>query len=736
MLPPGGSFKKDENMTNKVEPLFLMLAFFVAAIGAEAAGKLRLCETNRRYVEDWNGTPLFLVGYHAHNTDLASSIGYERLLELNARNRVNYMRFFPVCAGVPESGGDGKWLMFERVGPQKVDLGKWDEDFWPRVRKYLVFMRDHGIIAHISLFEGCLPWESHPFNARFNVNTDLGNVDRDGDGEGYEQGEFFDYQALTNPDATPQQKALKYYQERIVGRILAESSPFPNVMYEIGNELPNPGMKWVQYWVKFIRDRCDNLITYNGNEGLTEPGFDGATAHVGREDNVRTPFSNEEMSRERFVASSSDGGEITNVGSDAGRRCLWSVFTAGIGGWLNYSTDFYSVDPEKYYYSPESPRRYNLRKGLYYFNAVGFIHDWGLPFPEMSPREDVIIRKPDGVEAYCLAGKGEYVVYLAGERLGGELELSLQPASEHAYWYNPRTGAFFQHVSVRPGENVLTVPVEKQDVVLYVGRPRTEMRVNHIEAPETSAPTVQLEVRNIGERLIKQSLRAEHSTDCLESFRPCQDVSVDGGDGSRAPLRITIAAIPFGEPRASRNWVRVAVPTESGRWARCTVPVVGSKRAWTELGEGDVGDGLYHVQNNDGCTVPAFEEGRACRRNVDPSGRTPDRYLYFSVDNTFAYAGEPKDFLITVTYLDVPDGLLELHYDAEGEGLENAYRPGGVVKFTGTNEWVQQTFTVHDAYFGDRQNARADFRFFIGRDKVAYISRVELVVGEAKPTEE
>jgi hypothetical protein len=128
-------------------------------------------------------------------------------------------------------------------------------------------------------------------------------------------------------------------------------------MYEIGNELPNPGAEWVQYWVKFIRDRSDHIITYNGQEGLTEPGFAGATGHVQRESNVRRPFGDHRRIRERFMASSSDGGPIANIGSDCSRRCLWLAFTAGIGGWFNYSTDFYVTHADEYYYSAESTGR-------------------------------------------------------------------------------------------------------------------------------------------------------------------------------------------------------------------------------------------------------------------------------------------------------------------------------------------------------------------------------------------
>jgi len=710
------------------ETFLLGIMLCAVGLGGRSEATLHLCPQNGRYVETDDGTALFLIGYHAHNLNLDNTIGYETLLELNARNRVNYVRYLPCCARMMDTVGDRRWQMFAGTGDGKIDLDTWKEGFWPRVRRHLTYMRDHGIVAHVSLFEGCTQWKVHPFNIRFNVNTDMGDLDHDGDGNGCEQGEFFDYEALTNPDATPEQKALKYYQERIVGKILAETSGFPNVMYEIGNELPNPGLPWVRYWAAFIRDRCDNLITYNGSEGLTEPCFDGATQHVGRESRVTTPFAPDLMAKKKFIASSSDGAQITNIGSDTGRRCLWKAFAAGIGGWLNYSIDFYDHDADQFYYSPESPRRYNPYKGLYYSNAAGFIQDWGLPFPQMAPNPDVILSKPADTDAYCLAGDGEYVVYLLGRKLEGKLELDLDPAGEHAYWFDPRTGAFFEHVSVQLGRNVLTVPATRQDLVFYAGRPRTEIGQTGIIGTDTSAPTIELELRNVGQNLDTESIRAEFSSDGLESFSPCRVGPVVGKNESSESLKVTVANVPFGQARAASNWLRIAVATESGRKATATFPIVGSDRAWVELAKRNSGDGLHHIQNNDGRTTMATTiAGRACRRNADPSGRTPDRYFYFAVDNVFAYDGTPASFALKVTYLDVPDGTLELQYDARGDGVPRIYCPGGTAPLGETNQWRTHTFQIDEACFADRQNVGADFRLFVGQDKVGYIQRVELI---------
>jgi len=184
--------------------------------------------------------------------------------------------------------------------------------------------------------------------------------------------------------------------------------------------------------------------------------------------------------------------------------------------------------------------------------------------------------------------------------------------------------------------------------------------------------------------------------------------------------------VPFGRAQAARNWIRVKVSTEAGHPTICTLPVIGLPTAFVQLGENNFEDGLHHLQGADGGTTPATRNNRECRRNADPSGKIADRYLYFAVDNIVAYAGNVRRFDLSVTYLDLPDGTLELQYDATGAGLGNVYRPGGKITFTGSGEWRTHTFEIDDACFADRQNNGADFRLYVGKGKAAYVSRVAL----------
>ncbi|MFY0654121.1 MAG: DUF5060 domain-containing protein [Cyclobacteriaceae bacterium] len=72
--------------------------------------------------------------------------------------------------------------------------------------------------------------------------------------------------------------------------------------------------------------------------------------------------------------------------------------------------------------------------------AIDFYDDIGLPFVEMSNRNDLIDNSENKKEKYCLAKEGEvYLVYL-GYAATSSLDLSGVTGSYDVSWFNPRTG--------------------------------------------------------------------------------------------------------------------------------------------------------------------------------------------------------------------------------------------------------------------------------------------------------
>ncbi|UCD29397.1 MAG: immunoglobulin domain-containing protein [Planctomycetota bacterium] len=122
-----------------------------------------------------------------------------------------------------------------------------------------------------------------------------------------------------------------------------------------------------------------------------------------------------------------------------------------------------------------------------------------------------------------------------------------------------------------------------------------------------------------------------------------------------------------------------------------------------DLGNTNVSTGITHVQPADGTTTPATIGGLNCRKNLDPA---TDNYMYFAVDNNYAFQGDSPNLYITIHYYDSGTGRLRLQYDA----ASGSYINGSEVDLTNSNKWREWSFHVTDAYFGDRQANGADFR--------------------------
>jgi hypothetical protein len=135
----------------------------------------------------------------------------------------------------------------------------------------------------------------------------------------------------------------------------------------------------------------------------------------------------------------------------------------------------------------------------------------------------------------------------------------------------------------------------------------------------------------------------------------------------------------------------------------------------------DIVDGVNRVTVGDGNTTPDTKASRACRRNTNAVGG--DYYVYFNVNDTFAFGGNRPIVAIDVDYYDLGTGTLTLQYDSIGGG---AYKSAGSVALGNKDTWKQYTFYLHDAYFGNRQNNGADFRFSAGVGITFYVDLVRV----------
>ena len=118
-------------------------------------------------------------------------------------------------------------------------------------------------------------------------------------------------------------------------------------------------------------------------------------------------------------------------------------------------------------------------------------------------------------------------------------------------------------------------------------------------------------------------------------------------------------------------------------------------------------------------------------QNVNPN---VDLYFYFGVGDNFAFQGSKPDVYIIVEYFDTGTGSLGLQYDSNtGNTLPAFHKDGGFVALTGSNTWKAKVFHVTDAYFGNRQNAGADFRISKSGGGPFYLDVIRVTTPQPPP---
>jgi hypothetical protein len=142
----------------------------------------------------------------------------------------------------------------------------------------------------------------------------------------------------------------------------------------------------------------------------------------------------------------------------------------------------------------------------------------------------------------------------------------------------------------------------------------------------------------------------------------------------------------------------------------------------------DIEDGINLVTVGDGNTTPDTKASRACRRNTNATGG--DYYMYFNVDDEFAFEGDRPIVAIDVDYYDLGSATLTLEYDSIGNG---AYTSAGSFTLGNKDTWKQFTFYLNDAYFGNRQNNGADFRISAGVGTTFYLDLIQLSASQSVP---
>ena len=300
---------------------------------------------------------------------------------------------------------------------------------------------------------------------------------------------------------------------------------------------------------------------------------------------------------------------------------------------------------------------------------------------------------PDEVrkDHYALALAGGYGVY-----------------GNHTPWYSTyhRVGDFVLGATDTPGAEYLRILFDFfSGTSFHRLRPAQELTSRGIAAAWDGQ-----------EYVIQLPMGGDVEVDLTNALQTYRAVWFDPRTGGRASL----ATVDGGGRRSftapdGRDWILHLQADGLG----------GPDSVQIDLGE-DIEAGILHPSAGDGNTSVASISGRLARTNTDPPS---DRYFYFSVSDAFAFEGNRADVFITVDYFDGSSGSLSLQYDSS----EGAFKAADSVVLTGAQTWKSHTFHVTDAFFGNRQNSGADFRFFGAVGQTSYLDVVRVTTTGTGP---
>jgi len=339
-------------------------------------------------------------------------------------------------------------------GGNKLDLSKWNPEYFTRLHDFLGEAAQRGIVVEIGLFSsqyGEMQWNLSPFKRENNVNgTDA-----------------IDYKKVNTLD----NGNILAFQETYVRKLVREANAYPNVMFEIANEpwsdrpvltdvvnpylfqgrdqypnsieLPDDAtMAWqakVAGWIvseeatlpnkHLIAQDCCNF-TYAMREAL--PGVSVVNFHYAYPEAAILNYG-------LGKALSYDETGFLGQSDDVYTRQAWNFMLAGGSVFDSLDYSFTVGHEDGTYVEPNGPGGGSpeLRRRLKILSE--FLQ--GLPLVDVRPDPNVV-KHAGGVVTHALSStSGEYAIYLDGSGKAESMDLNLPGGTFERWWMDVRTGA-------------------------------------------------------------------------------------------------------------------------------------------------------------------------------------------------------------------------------------------------------------------------------------------------------
>jgi hypothetical protein len=208
--------------------------------------------------------------------------------------------------------------------------------------------------------------------------------------------EFYDVDALKNKTKDKQRLAVADLQKSFVRKIVEIGNAFPNVFYEVGNEISN--MNWTQYWVGFLGGITAAPVTVNSpsmSYKAVSPAK-GLTYH-----RIDYNFA-EGMGVVRGLDS--DGAGIHEESVEENRDIAWTSLASGFGIYGNYAEEITRIPIASG--SKFSNDKRLLDQYFYYGHLQNILTQTKANLGLMTPHPELVGGKP------CIAKMGkQYLVY-------------------------------------------------------------------------------------------------------------------------------------------------------------------------------------------------------------------------------------------------------------------------------------------------------------------------------------
>lgn len=435
-------------------------------------GTLRVSTQNPRYFADASGRIVVLAGAHTwmnlqemnEQANGSFVFPYNQYLTSLTREGLNFFRLWAWEETLTVNAGMSDYyhspVMYQRTGPgsaldglPKMDLTKWNQAYFDRIRARVIAAGEQGIYVSVMLFNGWSvvnkdgvhnPWPGHPYNRDNNINGVNGDTNGNNSGD--------ELHTAGSP--------VRNLQIEYVKKVIDTVNDLDNVLYEISNESEPSSVQWQYDMINFIHTYEKGKpkqhpvgMTVIYPNGSNTDVFNSPAEWVSINGDVNNPVVGD---GKKVIVNDTD--HLCGVCGD--RRFAWKSLLNGLNpivmdeyGWG------WKVDEPSYY--DEVPQWLEFRRslgwGLQYTNRLNLAA--ARPHPELSS-SGYALAVPGGPNAM-------YLVYL--ESSGSvKVDLSATSGTLRVEWLDPVTGIRRAGAPVQGGAwRTLSSPFSN-DAVLFL----------------------------------------------------------------------------------------------------------------------------------------------------------------------------------------------------------------------------------------------------------------------------